>query len=114
MPTVMPPHNTVYLQVPQNGRYPPDYIHPPWTQEGAIERERTYTQDNRSVSAEICHQRISHAYLVRERRGSEEDLIQGSCLTPLTSDEIMDIADMARNIWDAIYLTSLKIKEKSE
>lgn len=113
MPTVMPPHNTIYIPLPQNGSYPPDYIHPPWTQEGAIERERAYTHDNRSVSAEICHQRISHAYLVRERLGSEEDLIQGSCLTPLSPEEILEIADIATNTWDIIYLTSIKIREKT-
>lgn len=77
------------------------------------ERERSYTHDSRPVSAEICHQRISNAYLLRERPGSEEDLIQNSYLTPLSPDEIMDIADMARNIWDAIYLTAVKLKEKS-
>ena len=113
MPTVMPPHNTVYLQVPQNGTYPPDYIHPPWTQEGAIERERASYYESRSVTAEICHQRISHAYLVRERLRSEEDLIQGSCLTPLSPEEILEIADIATSTWDIIYLTAIKIREKT-
>ena len=103
------------------------FQHPPWTNEGRIERSNYRLQETLppleggsggtqgfygSMSAERAHKRISSYYSSRLHAQAEEDLIPDLYLSPLSEDEINDIHDMSNNKWDAIVMTAIKIREK--